>query len=216
MGLEIGRSLLPDINRLVGIKCMSVEDKTRWNERFDQGAYAARTHPSALLVEYAKYLPAAESPKALDVACGAGRNTRYLCEHGFSVTSVDIADKGLERLATGARAEHRVCTICHDLDDGLPHLDGDFDIIVMMRYLNLALIGPLCKLLAPDGVFFCEVLLENQGGASVGPSAGRFRASAGALRQAFAGVELLHEYEGALNDPDGKLAHVAQVIAKRP
>ncbi|MFK8022181.1 MAG: class I SAM-dependent methyltransferase [Pseudomonadales bacterium] len=194
---------------------MSDEDKTRWNERFDQGAYAARTHPSALLIEYAEYLSAVESAKALDVACGAGRNTHYLCEQGFSLTSVDIADKGLERLVAGARPKHTVHTICHDLESGLPELEGNFDVIVMMRYLNLALIGPLCKLLAPDGVFFCEVLLENQGGASVGPGAGRFRASAGALRQSFSGMELLHDFEGSLNDPDGKLAHVAQVIAKR-
>jgi len=193
---------------------MSVEDKTRWNERFDQGAYAARTHPSALLIEYAEHLPTVESRRALDVACGAGRNTHYLCEQGFSLTSVDIADKGLERLVAGARPEHTIRTLCHDLESGLPTLEGNFDVIVMMRYLNLALIEPLCKLLAPGGVFFCEVLLEHQKGESVGPGAGRFRASAGALKQAFAGMELLHDFEGSLNDPDGRLAHVAQVIAK--
>ena len=50
---------------------MSRADRKKWNERYRAGAFAERTHPSALLEDWIDRLPLG---RALDLACGAGRN----------------------------------------------------------------------------------------------------------------------------------------------
>ena len=56
---------------------MSVDDRDKWNARYAAGAYAERTRPSALLVDTLARYPLAGGARALDVACGAGRNAIY-------------------------------------------------------------------------------------------------------------------------------------------
>ena len=122
---------------------MTDEDRTRWNKRFEDGAYRERTHPSALLEQYQHLLTpmlhAGEQARALDIACGAGRNTHYLCELGFNVTAVDVSDVALRRLLANSSASHAVGVIEHDLDQGLPKLADEYSVIIVMRFLKLEL-----------------------------------------------------------------------------
>jgi len=66
-----------------------------WNERYRTRARAAEdlgTAPTPLLAATAaKLVPG----KALDLACGAGRNAIWLAEHGWEVTAVDGAPAAL-------------------------------------------------------------------------------------------------------------------------
>src|ERR1035437_1483741 len=60
-----------------------------WNERYRSGKRAIEdlgAPPTRLLMETAKHL---EPGRALDLACGTGRNALWLAEHGWSVTAVD-------------------------------------------------------------------------------------------------------------------------------
>ena len=61
--------------------------------------YAERTHASALLEQWLARLPRG---RALDVACGAGRNALRLAAAGFTVDALDISAAALERAATAA------------------------------------------------------------------------------------------------------------------
>jgi len=189
---------------------MSDEDRERWNQRYQDGAYEQRAHPSALLAEWINRLP---TGRALDVASGAGRNARFLNGPGYSVTAVDISAVALTRLADLPQIQ----VIAHDLDCGLPVLNGRFDLILMMRFLNLELVPALIDILQPGGVLVCEVLLRNGGNgvAEVGPAAPRFRAPPGALRRASEALVMLHDYEGEVIDPDGRSVHLAQVIGRK-
>jgi SAM-dependent methyltransferase/predicted enzyme related to lactoylglutathione lyase len=60
----------------------------RWNERLEEGVRA----PSALLAAEVEGL---EPGRALDLACGAGRNAVWLAERGWRVTGVDFSEVAL-------------------------------------------------------------------------------------------------------------------------
>ena len=79
---------------------MSQSDRDKWDQRYREGAYAARKHPSALLVEWLPKLAIdASEPCAIDLACGIGRNTLYLAQQGWRVSAVDISGVALDKLA---------------------------------------------------------------------------------------------------------------------
>ena len=82
---------------------MSQSDREKWDKRYREGAYAARKHPSALLVEWLPKLAIdASEPCAIDLACGIGRNTLYLAQQGWRVSAVDISGVALDKLAATA------------------------------------------------------------------------------------------------------------------
>ena len=187
---------------------MSDDDRERWNQRYRDGAYEQRVHPSALVTEWIDRLPRG---RALDVASGAGRNARFLNDLGYAVTALDISPVALSRLADAPQIK----VLAHDLDRGLPAFDVGFDLVLKMRFLNLALVPSLIDALNPGGVLVCEVLLQG-GVAEVGPASPRFRAAPGALRTAAEGLLVMHDYEGEVIDPDGRSVHLARLIARKP
>ena len=81
---------------------MSEQDRDKWNARYDDGAYADRDRPSELLTNWIDRIDAG---RALDIACGTGRNARYLARRGFRVDALDIAASGLARGRELARSE---------------------------------------------------------------------------------------------------------------
>lgn len=193
---------------------MSDEDRQRWDARYAEGAYAQRNHPSALLANWQAMLP---SGCALDIASGAGRNALFLAERGFEVWALDISSVALDRLR--AVRNPLIHPVLCDLDAGLPPLPGKVEVIVKLRYLQLALMPALIERLAPGGVLICEVLLQEPATdvsvTRAGPKDGRFRAAPGALRAVAGDLDILHSYEGDIVDPDGRSVHVAQLVGRR-
>lgn len=184
---------------------MSLEDRDRWNARYADGAYASRDYPSAFLDDHIDQLPMGD---ALDLACGAGRNARFLAKLGWNVTAVDVSDEGLARVVPDASAGE-IAIVQADLDVGFePH--GQFDVILILRYLNLDLVRAAANWLRPGGMIVCEVLLAGTG---VGPAESRFRAKPGQLGQAAGNLEQIYSFEGEIIDPDGRRARVAQLLA---
>ncbi len=142
---------------------MSRAEREKWDERYRSGAYEDRTHPTALLAEWIARLPRG---RALDVACGAGRNALYLAANDYAVDALDISAVGLERARQDAG--HRglaVNWLCGDLeetpDDVLPH--GPYDLIVWVRYVNHALLPHLAARLRSGGHLVCEQHLATPG-----------------------------------------------------
>jgi SAM-dependent methyltransferase len=124
---------------------------------------------------------------ALDVACGLGGVARWLAGRGFAVDAVDVSAVGLGALTgtPGVRAVH------HDLDRGLPpSCTGPYDVVVCQRFRDPALYPALVRRLAPGGLLVVTVLSE------VDAEPGPFRAPAGELAAAFAGLHVLHHREG--------------------
>ena len=73
---------------------MSQQERAKWDERFRTGDHAVKQPDPFLeqLEEYSDLFP--EKRRALDVACGAGRNAEYLAKRGWNVTACDIPRKG--------------------------------------------------------------------------------------------------------------------------
>jgi len=74
--------------------------RERWNRRWAGERANAATTPSAFLIAETEALPPG---RALDLACGAGRNAVWLARRGWRVTGVDFSDVAL-RAARGLAA----------------------------------------------------------------------------------------------------------------
>jgi len=190
---------------------MSQADRDKWDKRYSEGSYGTRTHPTELLAEWLPQLP---NGRALDVACGAGRNSLYLAAAGYEVDALDISSVALQQLRDSAHARGlAISCIETDLEsDPLPPLR--YDLIVLVRYTSAALITRLLPLLAEGGCFVCEEHLITDADV-IGPSTAAFRVAPGELRQLIAELKVLSYSEGIVEDPDGRRAALARVVARR-
>lgn len=198
---------------------MSEADRQRWNQRYREGAYAAREHPSTWLLECLEWIGAGDSAMTvLDLACGAGRNALYLAANGHRVYAVDIAGEALDR-GRGKADRDGLSVHWHkaDLDEGIPDNVPRANLVLVMRYLDLALIRGIRDHLQPGGYLVAEVHV-NQGEVDVaGPRNPAFRAASDALRDAAitAGLTVLDYSEGRITDPDDRTVCVARLLARR-
>lgn len=194
---------------------MTNPERDKWDERYRAGAYAERTHPTALL---AQWLPRLPRGRALDVACGAGRNALELAAAGYRVTAVDISAVGIERgKHSAAERQLQIDWLVADLDEpDVPALPrARYDLIVWVRYIQRALLPHLLERLAPGGVLLCEQHLATTAEVA-GPRSAAFRLDPGELRRGAHGLTVLHDYEGPITDPDGRTVMLAQLVASAP
>ena len=191
---------------------MSAVDRQKWNRRYRDGAYHGRTHPSAFLEECAAALP--EPGRALDLACGTGRNAAFLAGLGFAVDAVDIS---AEALAIG-RARTPTLPIRwleHDLDAGFVPEVG-YDVIVNIRFVNQPLLESLVPWLRPNGVMIVEQHLATARDDVIGPRNPAFRVSPGELARLASALAIERIQEDVLADPDGRKAALSRLLARRP
>jgi 2-polyprenyl-3-methyl-5-hydroxy-6-metoxy-1,4-benzoquinol methylase len=77
-----------------------------WNARYSAEDLVWGTEPNRFVAEQLRDLP--PRGRALDIACGEGRNAIWLAKLGWKVTAVDFSDVAIERsrrLATEQRVE---------------------------------------------------------------------------------------------------------------
>ena len=198
---------------------MSQADRDKWNARFLAGAYEARTHPGALLEHWAGRLQVTgPAPRAIDLACGSGRNALFLARRGWHVDAVDISQVALERLRAIADAEGLpVNCVERDLEPASSALDGfadrHYDLALSIRYTDIPLVEALPRVLAHGGHLIAEMHL-NTDNPVAGPRSPRFRVVPGELREAGSALELLHYREGLVTDPDGRTVALAQLVGR--
>jgi SAM-dependent methyltransferase len=193
---------------------LSRAERDKWDERYRAGAYAERAHPTALLADWLDRLPRG---RALDVACGAGRNALFLAAAGYAVDAVDISSAGLDRgRSTAVERGVDVAWHCADLEDNPDALPlGPYDLVVWVRYVNAALWPALVSRVALGGYVLVEQHLVTSAADVVGPTSSAFRLAPGELARAAAGLTPVSYREGLVGDPDGRTAALAQLIARR-
>ena len=103
--------------------------------------------PSPWITRHAGLIAA--GGRALDLACGGGRHTRYLRDRGLRVTAIDIDISGVCDLADDPLVE----IVEMDLErPGTTPLAGRrFDAVVVTDYLFRPLLVPLVDCLEPGG-----------------------------------------------------------------
>jgi tellurite methyltransferase len=183
-----------------------------WNKRYrlrERPAEDLDAAPTPLIVAAAaKLVPG----KALDLACGAGRNALWLAEHGWEVTAVDGAPAAIEFLR--ARALERglkINAVVADLEKNEFEIESSrWDLVAMCYYLQRNLFEVAKRGVAPGGILISIVHMTEPG-----EEDGPHRLRPGQLEQYFAGWEIPHRYEGRPTDSAHHRA-VAEIVARRP
>ena len=190
---------------------MSDADRQKWDERYRAGAYQERDQPAEFL---SRWLPQLPVGRALDLACGAGRNALYLAEANFTVDALDVSGVGLAR-AERCASERGITVnwIEQDLDTGVPG-DDRYDLILMFRYVNPALLERLPERLRSGGYLLCEEHLETTADV-IGPQNPKFRVQPGELEKALSTMEIEFSEEKVLTDPDGRRVALARIVAHK-
>lgn len=195
-----------------------VPARERWNERYGQDGFEAfPPTPAAWLVEHEALLRDVadrQEATAIDVACGDGRNARYLAELGFAVDAVDVSDVAVAALrAAAAERGLRIDARALDLEHGAP-APGAFDVVVCTNYLQRDLFDGLQAALRPGGLLLYETFSRahvEELGTSFNPA---FVLDHNELLVAFAGLRVRHYREGVV-DRHGSPRGVASIVAQR-
>ena len=189
---------------------MTQQERVSWDERFRTGDHAgADADPFLMqLEEYADLLPPGR--RAMDLACGAGRNAVHLAERGWEVTACDISLEGLRKAQQLARERGvRLKLFCQDLETvQLPV--ACFDLIICFFYLQRELFPQIKAALRPHGLLVYKTYTTDQL-----PFRGRPRHPMHLLQpqellEAFRDFRVLN-YQEIMKDRG-----VAQLIAQKP
>ena len=165
--------------------------------------------PASWLVMHRALLP--PSGRALDVACGRGRNALWLAQQGFDTTALDRDPAAVAELKARARRDGLPLTArAVDLEAGAVDLgDARYDIVVGVHYLHRALFPALIAALAPGGVLVYETFTVAQA-ARGRPTNPAFLLEPGELPRLIAPLEIRAVREG---DFEGRM--VSSVVAVR-
>lgn len=168
-------------------------DLAGWKEQYRKTADSAterESAPNPFLVEAAHDLPPG---RALDLACGTGRNALWLARHGWSVTAVDGSPSAIDILSRGARKLGvTVNAQIADLEDaGFTIALAHYDLVAMCYYFQRSLIEQAKRGVVPGGIMIAIALLIEPG-----KELSTFRLQPGELRAYFADWEVLNYREG--------------------
>ena len=180
-------------------------ERLEWNRKYQTTSQARE--PAAVVRAFARQVDAG---RALDLACGNGRNSCYLAALGFRVEAIDFAEAGLRRFACRSALIQRLCL---DLD-AYAILPRRYDLIVNLRYLNRRLFPQMQEGLKPGGLLIFESYLKGP----EGTAGGKFRAehllARGELPHAFADLQILYYRE--FRSPAGLVPSLtATLVAQR-
>jgi 2-polyprenyl-3-methyl-5-hydroxy-6-metoxy-1,4-benzoquinol methylase len=147
-------------------------DREDWNRKHGEAGVLFGTEPNRFLVAEVAGLP---SGRALDLACGAGRNAVWLAGQGWRVTGVDFSDVALRNArALAAEREVEVEWVQADVRSWEPALLA-FDLVVIL-YLQLPaaerrlVLGRAAAAVAPGGTLLVVGHhLQNLDGGHGGP-----------------------------------------------
>jgi SAM-dependent methyltransferase len=186
----------------VGLWDARYRSRERAKEDFD-------SDPTKVLVETANDV---RPGKALDLACGTGRNALWLAEQGWRVTAVDGSAAAIDMVRW--RASERslaVDTIIADLEKGPYSIRPAFwDLIVISYYLQRDLLESALAGVVPGGLLLSIVhVTEN------GEEPTKTRLKPGELSKYFSAWDVLHSHEGKPHDSTHQRS-VAEIVARRP
>ena len=192
---------------------------TDWDERFRTGEYPSDPEPSPVFREYADE---AAGERALDVACGTGRNAVFLAECGYEVDAIDQSAEGLR--VTRERAEAR------GVGDRVRPIQADatrfdypadrYDVVAVSFYRTLDRLGDVKAALAPEGLLFYQHHLRSDPPAAVGPGSDQYRFRSNELLRACLDLTVLYYEESseqvqrAADDERPRLSATVEVVAR--
>jgi len=181
----------------------------QWNERYRAGEQLF-AEPSPLVTRFSRHL---KPGRALDLACGPGRNSLYLAGQGWHVTAVDGSPLAIDILRERLRERNLVIEArVADLEHGEFEIEADaYGLICDCYYLQRSLIPKMKSGVRPGGIIVAIVHLAEGDQPQGTPT----RAEPGELRSFFAGWKILHDYEGKSREACHQRP-VAELVARKP
>jgi 2-polyprenyl-3-methyl-5-hydroxy-6-metoxy-1,4-benzoquinol methylase len=136
-------------------------DRIKWNLRFGSEDTYLGERPSPLLTqEIERIQRLAPGKRALDIACGEGRNSIFLAQQGFLVTGLDISDVGLGKAAQRAE-EAGVLVDFQQVDLDQYRFTEQFDLIINFNFLLRELIPDEVRALSLGGLLIIDTIMES-------------------------------------------------------
>ena len=179
----------------------------RWNKRFSVDEYIFGKGPNAFLAsQRALFKP---GMRALCVADGEGRNSVWLASLGLDVTAFDFSPVGVDKAR--ALAREAGVAVDHRLSDifrwDWREREYDAVVVIFAQFMGAEARKPLFEgmtaALAPGGVLVMQGYTPKQlDYATGGPKELENFYTAALLREAFAGLEILHlrEHEDEVDE----------------
>jgi len=135
---------------------MGIDDKIKWDKKYqNRPELLEKREPSKKLVGLVAMV---KGKKALDIACGSGRNSIFLANKNFDVEAFDISCIAIDSL--NSHGYKNINTKCIDLEHYIPKQDS-YDLIVMTNYLDRDIIRSLLNSLKKDGILFVETYMDH-------------------------------------------------------
>lgn len=185
--------------------------REKWNRHWREKAGGA-PEPDGWLLRALSLLP--PPGRALDIACGGGRNALFLAERSWRVTAVDLSEEGLAMLSADAGSRDLKVDIRRADLEAAPLLpDGPFELVILFFYLQRALFPSIREAVAPGGIAVVRTF-SAAGSFPGGPENPDFVLRPGELPELFAGWEVLLHEEGL--EPAKRGGALAGIVARKP
>lgn len=185
---------------------------TTWDERFRTGEYPSDLDPSPVL---RAYVPETADGRALDVACGTGRNTVFLAEQGYEVDAIDRSIVGLqitEENAEKAGVGDRINPIQADATR-FAYPRSRYDVVTISFFRTLDRLHDIKAALNPDGLLYYQHHLRSDPPAEAGPSSPRHRFPSNELLHACLDLTVLY-YEESSERWQGQFSATVDLVAR--
>ena len=194
---------------------MEPEEKNRWDARYQERPELWTPADEFLIRACDQFLRWQQAGVALDLAGGAGRNSMFLVERGWSVDLVDISDVAL-RLAkekfqavAAKSVAGKLNAAQLDLNTASDLGQDKYDLIVVFYFLRRELFPALIAALKRGGMLIYRTYTIDRMNVPGGPTDPAYLLQPGELREAFESLEILYYNESRT----GKAA--AELVAKK-
>jgi SAM-dependent methyltransferase len=192
---------------------MSQADLDKWDARYREGSYLVRDYPSPFLDAWLERLPRTVfNGRALDIACGAGRNAMCLAQTGLRVDALDISQAALDRAAVSAQERGlSVNWMQADLDDAALEVDA-YNVISIIRYRPWRMALQVIDALTADGWLIFEHHLQSTQPVG-GPTTNTFRLAPQELLRDYGALRVVFYEECIDEDRDGRVMGLVRLVA---
>ncbi|BHH82068.1 class I SAM-dependent methyltransferase [Desulforhopalus sp. 52FAK] len=176
---------------------MAETDKKKWDDRYSQDL--GNLTPSSLLK---KHIHQATVGRALDIACGNGKNSIFLAQQGFDMDAVDISSVAIENLREKAP---EINAMCRDLDEFTIE-EEHYNLILNANFLDRRLFPYIISGLQTGGLLIFESF--------TGAKTSKYCLGPNELLQAFSSLHIVYYAESDIPG-SGKFEKSVALIAMK-